>query len=510
MNRYTINNIKLTLDESKEELIYKIAKKISKKTSSISDIEILRESFDVRKKNDIRKVYTLNFTTDKQLNLNPAINREYKFPVAELDKDKKIVIVGFGPCGMFTALLLAQMGYKPIVIERGKHVDERTADVHRFWNDKILNEESNVQFGEGGAGTFSDGKLTTGIKDYRVYKVLQELHRFGAQDDILYRNKPHIGTDVLKNVVKNIRNEIIRLGGEIKFSTRLEFINIEKLENVKTTSDGSSKIKSIIISDANGSQELACDKLVLAIGHSARDTFKMLIDIGLEASRKPFSIGARIEHPQSLINIAQYGSEDIAEILGAADYKLSYRASNDRGVYTFCMCPGGEIIMASSSNGQVVTNGMSYSARDGKYANSGLLVDVREDDFETDDIMAGVRFQEKYEHLAYDIMSGYNFPTTDLKNYIGSKLEKCLPEFYSKSIMEALPNMGRSLRGFDAPDTVLKGVETRSSSPIRFLRNEDYESNIKGIYPAGEGCGYAGGITSAAVDGIKIAEKIVL
>lgn len=510
-NMYRIHQIKLKIGESREMIPEKIAKTLRIRENRIREWKIVRESVDARDKKDIRLVYSVDFDADLDISrvknprarIEEAPDLEYRFPAAEYPKDRKIAVVGFGPCGMFAALSLAQNGYRPVVFERGRKVDERSRDVEKFWNEGILNSESNVQFGEGGAGTFSDGKLTTGIKDIRIRKVLEELHAFGAPDDILYKQKPHIGTDVLKNVVKNLRKEVIRLGGEIRFQSRVDKI---------ITDDG--RITGLCISETDdegktaGQYEFSCDKAIFAMGHSARDLFRSLYGSGVSMKSKPFSIGVRIEHPQSMINRAQWGDEKIADILGAAEYKLNCRTGKGRGVYTFCMCPGGEVVMASSGEGQVVTNGMSYRARDGEYANSALLVDVRVEDFGSDHPLAGISFQEKYEQKAYNVHKGYRFPETVYGEFAGSDLASCLPDFASEAIMEAMPVLGRKLRGFDSPDAVMKGVETRSSSPVRFERDERCQSNIEGLYPGGEGAGYAGGIMSSAVDGIRLAEMV--
>lgn len=499
---YRIHEIKIGIDDLWEVIPKKIGKKLKVKNLKIQDFKVVKESIDARDKNNIKRSLTVDFNCNKKVDLPEAPDLTYEFVDCNYSKDKRPVIVGFGPCGMFAALVFAQMGYKPIVLERGKNVEDRTLDVHKFWETGQLDENSNVQFGEGGAGTFSDGKLTTGIKDKRIRKVLEEFVNFGAPEDILYKHKAHIGTDILKDVVKNMRENIVELGGEIRFSSQV--VDLIKKDN---------QLKGLVVKDLNGKDgentyEIPCDKAVFAIGHSARDTFKMLYENSLEMNQKPFSIGVRIEHPQEVINKAQYGSNEIAKKLGAADYKLNYRCKNGRGVYTFCMCPGGVVVMASSSKGQVVTNGMSYRARDGKLANSGLLVDVRVEDFGSNHPLAGADFQEKYERKAYEISGGYSFPTCKWQDFDNSDIAKCLPDFAVESIKEALPQMGKKLKGFDMPDAVMKGVETRSSSPVRFKRDENMQSNIAGIYPAGEGAGYAGGIVSAAVDGIKIAEKI--
>lgn len=513
---YRISQIKLALNESKELLPKKIKKKLGNNIK-IKEYKIVKESIDARDKGDIKFVYTVDFDVeqrqgarkislkpDPKKNLSIAPDMSYKAPEPGVRELKhRPVIAGFGPCGIFCALILAQQGYRPIVLERGKCVSERAEDVQNFWNGGVLNTESNVQFGEGGAGTFSDGKLTTGIKDPRIHKVLSEFVSAGALEEILYKNKPHIGTDLLRDVVANIREEIIRLGGEIRFSSKLVGIDAP-----------SGKIRAVKVQEVlNGeSYMLETENLVLAIGHSARDTFRYAHELGIEMSAKPFSIGVRIEHPQKMVDEAQYGK---TKGLPPAEYKLSHRCENGRGVYTFCMCPGGEVIMSSSQEGGVVTNGMSNHKRDSGTANSGLLVDVRVSDFDGDDVLAGVEFQEKYERLAYKNGGGrYAFPKTCWSKFRdGDKDAKAvidsLPSFAVESIREAMPYLGRKLKGFDDDNAVMKAVETRSSSPVRFFRDDNLQGSIKGLYPAGEGAGYAGGITSAACDGIKVAEKII-
>lgn len=513
---YRISQIKLALNEPKELLPKKIKKKLGN-SIKIKEYKIVKESIDARDKGDIKFVYTVDFDVeqrqgtrkialkpDPKKNLSIAPDMSYKAPEPGVRELKhRPVIAGFGPCGIFCALILAQQGYRPIVLERGKCVSERAEDVQNFWNGSALNTESNVQFGEGGAGTFSDGKLTTGIKDPRIHKVLSEFVSAGAPEEILYKNKPHIGTDLLRDVVANIREEIIRLGGEIRFSSKL--VGIDAL---------SGEIKAIKAEDVLTGEiyTLETENLVLAIGHSARDTFRYAHELGIQMSAKPFSIGVRIEHPQEMVDEAQYGK---TKGLPPAEYKLSHRCENGRGVYTFCMCPGGEVIMSSSQEGGVVTNGMSNHKRDSGTANSGLLVDVRVSDFDGDDVLAGVEFQEKYERLAYKNGGGrYAFPKTCWSKFRdGDKDAKAvidsLPSFAVESIREAMPYLGRKLKGFDDDNAVMKAVETRSSSPVRFFRDDNLQGSIKGLYPAGEGAGYAGGITSAACDGIKVAEKII-
>lgn len=489
---YRINQIKLKPGQP----LSMIPEKIRKKTGAqVTDWVIRRESIDARRKDNIHLVYTVDFDCNKKLDLTMAPDMEYK-PVNQGTKfmQHRPVIVGFGPCGIFAALTLAQQGYRPIVLERGRAMERRIKDVEHFWKTGELDEISNVQFGEGGAGTFSDGKLTTGIKDVRINHVLRTFVEAGADSKILYKHKPHIGTDVLRDVVVNLRNRIIELGGEILFESQVTDLLIE---------DG--QVQGVRI---NGSDIIRTNHVILALGHSSRDTFRMINEKNIPMEQKQFSIGVRIQHPQEYIDKAQYGDSNLSKILGPAEYKLNYHCENGRGVYTFCMCPGGEVIMAASSKGTTVTNGMSYSARDGQFANSALLVDVRTSDFPSDDVLAGVEFQEKFEKLAYE---NGNPARCSLGEFVagGSRVEASLPVFAVDAMKEAMPHLGRRLKGFDDPGAVMTAVESRSSSPVRILRDENFQSEIKGIYPAGEGAGYAGGITSAAVDGIKVAETII-
>ena len=504
MYRYRIHEIKLGANEDKSAIPDRIKKKL-RIQSEITHYKIVKESLDARDKGDIKYVYTVDFHTNTQIpGLSEAPEISYKYPIkGALQMKERPVIAGFGPCGMFAALILSELGYAPVILERGKRVEERVKDVEAFWNEGILNEESNVQFGEGGAGTFSDGKLTTGIKDSRVRKVLEELARAGAGDDILYKQKPHIGTDMLRKTVKNIREKIIKNGGEIMFGARLCGITAEK-----------NKLTAVKVRDENGCKEIYTENLILATGHSARDTIRELYKAGLFMEQKPFSIGIRIEHPQELINEAQYG-KNAARGLPPAEYKLSGVCKDKRGVYTFCMCPGGEVIVASSQKGGIVTNGMSDRARAGKYANSAVLVDVKTSDFESEDPLAGILFQEKYEKTAYEKAGGkYRAPQTSWAEFAGGDLNalpviSSLPEFAVNGVREAMPYFGKKLKNFDSPDAKIYAVESRSSSPVRIKRDESFQSNIAGVYPGGEGAGYAGGIMSAAADGIKIAEEII-
>ncbi len=569
---YRIHQIKLGLDEEKSKIPDKILKKIGGRDLLIKKWEIVKESIDARDKSNICRVYSVDFTAVSKRNPKKecvlALGGKAKLeqppdityhPVLTGEKADNLstrpIVVGLGPAGLFCGLILAQAGYNPLIIERGHDVDRRKADVDLFWSEGVLDEESNVQFGEGGAGTFSDGKLTTGIKDTRIRKVLEEMVAAGAPNEILYRQKPHIGTDILRTVVKNIRKEIIRLGGQVEFGTRLEDILLteEPLGSGLAEENQRKRVRGIVVSrQAEGSdqpritEEIPAQVLILAVGHSARDTFRMLKERHIAMSQKPFSIGVRIEHPQDIIDIAQYGRPARELGLPVADYKLNYRCKGERGrgVYTFCMCPGGQVIGASSQKGGVVTNGMSYHERNSGTANSALLCDVRTEDFESSDVLAGVYLQEKYERLAFQWGgSTYRPPQStwgELRDGKAPHVEACLPEFAIEAFREAMPNLGKKLRGFDATDAKITAVEARSSSPIRIFRGDNGEGSmacnwqedsqgdnpiesgvnnqkinqtgnirVQGFYPCGEGAGYAGGITSAAVDGIKTAEKVI-
>ncbi len=537
---YRIHQLKLRLGEDKELLPQRLLKKLGRNDLIIKEWRIARESVDARNKADICYVYSVDFvavykndpkrlaklTSNNKVKLELAPDTEYRLPsyVTEASPNTKErpVVVGFGPAGMFAALILAQAGLRPIVLERGQAVEERTATVEKFWASGKLNPQSNVQFGEGGAGTFSDGKLTTGIKDKRLFKLLSELVRAGAPEDILYKQKPHIGTDVLRRVVRAVREEIIRLGGEVRFNTLVE-------EILLADADGAKELCGLSLARLDsegcrcGEEKLGCTSAIFAVGHSARDTFRMLRDKGIVMRQKPFSIGVRIEHPQELIDRAQYGATAAELGLPPAEYKLSHRCKDGRGVYTFCMCPGGEVIVAASQEGGVVTNGMSYRSRDGKSANSALLCDVRTSDFGSEDVLAGVEFQERYERLAYiNGGGGYAAPHSswaELRDGRAPAVENSLPPFALDAFREAMPQLGRRLKGFDSDDATVTAVEARSSSPVRFERNDEGEGSIygegdsvltlHGFFPCGEGAGYAGGISSAAVDGIRTAEAVL-
>ncbi|HSQ88767.1 NAD(P)/FAD-dependent oxidoreductase [Romboutsia sp.] len=522
-----VSNLKLGIDEDISILKKLVLKKLKLKESELKKYSIYKESIDARRKGKIDFVYTVDVEVkNEEKLLKSSIKdivkvKEARYIGVEVGSEKlshRPVIIGSGPAGLFAALLLAQKGYSPILLERGLDVDNRTKDINNFWHNRKFKNNSNVQFGEGGAGTFSDGKLTTRIKDIRCRKVLQELVNFGAPDEILYSYKPHVGTDILKNVVKNIRNEIIRLGGDVKFDTKVSDIIVENNE-----------IKAVVINDI---ETIESETVILAIGHSARDTYKMLHKRGVGIIQKPFAIGARIEHPQELINKSQYKEFYNHPRLGAADYRLIEHTSNLRTAYTFCMCPGGSVIASASNEFEVVTNGMSEHARDKVNANSAFLVNVLPEDFGSEHPLAGVQFQEKYERLAYQLGGkNYNAPAQLVGDFLNDRvstslgsvepsykpgiefvdLRECLPEFVTTAMKEAIKSLDNKLNGFAMHDAVLTGVETRSSAPIRIVRDEDtLESiNTKNLYPCGEGAGYAGGIVTAAVDGIKCAEKII-
>jgi len=503
-----LSEIKIKTGESLDNLPAKVEKRLHIPSGSVESLRIVKESLDCRKKPEIYRVFNLGLVTKlgdedviKACKKNKVAytiqEKEYEAVFPKAKASFRPIIAGFGPCGMFAALALCMMGYRPIVIERGLSMDERVKAVEEFWKTGILNPKANVQFGEGGAGTFSDGKLTTGTNsDYHRF-VLESFVCAGANPNILYKNKPHIGTDVLRTVVVNIRKEIEKLGGEVFFDAQLESIEIE---------EGS--LKNIKLSDGRVFETKA---LILALGHSARDTVRMLYKKGLVFEQKQFSMGVRIEHPQDQIDIAQYGDTSKNLGLEAASYKLNVKLSNGRGVYSFCMCPGGYVVNASSFDGMATTNGMSNSLRDSGVANSGYLCDVYTSDFESDDPLAGIAFQEKYESLAFKLGGGnFNLPKETVKEFKNdSRLKECLPGFVYESLKEALPLMNNKLKGFDSDSAVMTALESRSSSPVRMVRDESGEAiGVKGIYPAGEGAGYAGGIVSAAVDGIRQALKV--
>lgn len=519
-----LNNIKVPIEHTKQEIFDAAYEKLKDFGISGSNFCLCRKSLDARRKNNIHYVCAIIADTDlskeeisemKNSDIRPF--EEVHLDLSEKDDCGKTVVVGTGPCGLFAAYVLAKQGLCPIVLERGADVDKRTAEVNRLWTEGVLNPDTNVQFGEGGAGTFSDGKLTTRIGDPLQRAVLEIFVRFGAPDDILYKAKPHIGTDKLKTVVKNMRKEIIRLGGDVRFNARLTDIIIKN-----------GRVEGIVI---GGGEILECKNVILATGHSGRDVYEMLYKKGVALCQKAFSAGVRIEHTQSFINKAQYGSEYENPHLLPADYRLVYNG-RDRSCYSFCMCPGGTVVNSASEDGGLVVNGMSEYKRSGQNANSALAVTVNPGDFASDSPLAGIEFQRKYERLAYKLGGGgYAAPIQLAKDFINNKistgfedviptytgktlfapLRECLPEFISKTLCEGLMSFEHKMQGYASGGAVLTGVEMRTSAPVRILRDENHESvGLKGLYPAGEGAGYAGGIMSAAIDGIKTAQKISL
>lgn len=523
-----ITDIALPLDADMEELKRLAASRLSLSPTEIEEMSLLRKSVDARKKQDVHfnvsVGVTLKIGEERVLARcgSPKITRMHSYryelpPCRQLHK--RPVVVGAGPAGLFAALILAQAGQRPLLIERGADVDTRAQQVQRFWEGGALNTESNVQFGEGGAGTFSDGKLNTGTKDGRAAKVLQEFVAAGAPAEILYEAKPHIGTDLLHGVVKKLREQILSLGGIVRFHTKLLEVHQER-----------GHITGITVEQDGSTERIEADQVILALGHSARDTFEHLLEQGVTIEQKPFSIGARIEHLQESINQAQYGSFAGHPALGAADYKLAVHLENGRGVYTFCMCPGGLVVAAASEEGRLVTNGMSRYARDEKNANAALLVGVSPQDFESDHPLAGMWFQRRWEEAAFRVGGGsYKAPAQRVGDFLKGKpsssfavepsylpgvipgnLCDCLPGYVAESMQQGIQKLENRLRGFGDANAVLTGIETRSSSPIRIIRGADCQSvSLGGLFPCGEGAGYAGGIVSAAVDGIRCAEAVL-
>ena len=544
-----INQLKMPLGHDRAGLLEKAARVLRVPSEEIEKLTIVKQSVDARKKPDIWYSYVVDIGIrptglQKEEKLvrrlkdrNVSVRKETPYRLPEPGTERmagRPVIIGTGPAGLFCGLMLARKGYMPILLERGEDVDARTDRVARFWETGQLDPSSNVQFGEGGAGTFSDGKLNTLVKDpmLRNRKVLEVFVEFGGDPSILYVNKPHIGTDVLSRIVKSIRTEIEKLGGQVLFQSQVtDFVT-------EGEPGESRRIKALVV---NGSQVLEAETVVLAIGHSARDTFETLLARGIPMEPKAFAVGLRVQHPQTLINESQYGMKECGE-LGPASYKLTWKASDERGVYSFCMCPGGYVVNASSEPGRLAVNGMSYHDRAGENANSAIIVTVTPEDFcgmETEagtdqgceapgDAMAGIRFQRRLEETAFCLGKG-NIPVQlygDFKEgrvsegfggvnpafrggYAFANLRELFPEPLSRAFMEGMEGFGTMIRGFDRPDAILAGIESRTSSPVRIPRDQGMESPVKGIFPCGEGAGYAGGITSAAMDGIKTAEEII-
>ncbi len=542
--KIVIPNIKLPFNHSDEQMIKEVSEKLRISTSLIMDVEIKKRSVDARKKPDIYFVYTLIVSvkgtirenTLKKVNATIFKFKQYIIPEIKNKElmDSKLeqpIVIGAGPAGLFATLILAKAGMKPILFERGEEASIRKQTIADFIKTGELNLNSNITFGEGGAGTFSDGKLNTGIKDKFLRKefILKTLVENGANPEILYMAKPHVGTDHLVEVVSNIRKEIISLGGTVHFNSLVTKIEANN-DSVKLFVD-------------NKSETYISNNVVLAVGHSARDTFRMLNTEKVNMESKPFAIGLRIEHPQIWINKSQYGDKHYENpLLPTAEYKLTHQSSNGRGVYSFCMCPGGYVVNSSSQEGMCVCNGMSLFARDNDNANSAIIVTVKPEDFESKHPLAGIEFQEKWEKLVYDLNDNYDLVTEDYESFYesvkGKKLpekqfmnnefyqidevvsscesqmvigsiNECLPNFISESIVEGIEAFGKRIVGFDHPKARLVGVESRTSSPLKIIRNDNLMSNINGLYPCGEGAGHAGGIMSAAIDGIKVAEQIL-
>ena len=538
-----LTNVKLPLNHQPEELEQAILATLNITAEQLTSFSIFKRGYDARKKSNIILMYTLDVATTKNAeliakhaknqNIKASPDTRYKFVGhAPENLTERPVVIGMGPCGLFAGLLLAQMGFKPIILERGKEVRQRTKDTFGFWRKKILNTESNVQFGEGGAGTFSDGKLYSQVKDPKHYsrKVLHEFVDAGAPDEILYVSKPHIGTFKLVTMVEQMRAEIHRLGGEVRFEQRVDDIHLSK------AGDDSEQMQVTGLTLATG-EVIETRHIALAIGHSARDTFAMLHEKGVFIKAKPFSVGFRIEHEQSVIDDARFGENAGNPILGAADYKLVHHCSNGRSVYSFCMCPGGTVVAAASEEGRLVTNGMSQYSRHERNANSAIVVGISPEDYDEngskDNVLAGIEFQRRLEETAFKLGGeNYDAPVQLVGDFLAGRksgehgvvepsykpgvkycdLSETLPAYAIEAIREALPAFERKIKGFSMADATLTAVETRTSSPINITRDkESLESiNTQGLYPAGEGAGYAGGILSAGIDGIKVAEAMAL
>lgn len=523
-----IQQLKLPLIHNEQMIEEKICATLGIPMGTDFKYEIIRRSVDARKKPQLFYVYTVDVTMSGEAKLVKKLHKpniqlvqksRYHFPKSgELAMKHRPVVVGAGPAGLFCAYELALHGYRPVILERGRRVEQRTADVVRFWEEGILDPSSNVQFGEGGAGTFSDGKLNTLVKDPigRGRHVLEVFCKCGAPSEILYDHKPHIGTDILTAVIRNLREEILRLGGKFMFETCMTELVCEN-----------GALTGLIVRDPHGERQIDTDIAILAPGHSARDTFEMLVQNALLMEPKPFAVGFRVEHPQRMINESQYGAEPDMEHLPVAPYKVTANFPGQRGVYSFCMCPGGYVVNASSETKHLAVNGMSYYRRDSENANSAIIVAVTPADFPGTDALSGVRFQRALERHAYElcdgripqqlygdfkerrISDGYGDFTSCVKGAADfGALHELLTDDMNRCFVAGMEQFGKKLRGFDRADAILSGVESRTSSPLRIVRNEQLESSIRGLYPCGEGAGYAGGITSAAMDGIRVAEAV--
>ena len=537
-----LSELKLPLDHDEGALRDAVLDRLGIDDGDLQTIEIVKRSYDARKRGHILLIYQLDLGLNRaaeravlarfarQPFIGPSPDTRYRFVALAPDGfpapgQQRPVIVGFGPCGILAALLLAQMGFRPIVLERGQDVRKRTRNTWGLWRERKLNTESNVQFGEGGAGTFSDGKLYSQVKDRRHLgrKVLTEFVKAGAPEEILMVSKPHIGTFKLVKMVEAMRAEIIRLGGEIRFEHRVESIRRD---------GGSGQLTGLTVRHGDTVEEMDCHHVILAVGHSARDTFEMLLDRGVYIEPKPFSIGFRIEHPQSVIDEARFGPQKGHPILGAADYKLVHHCDNGRTVYSFCMCPGGTVVAATSETGRVVTNGMSQYSRNERNANSAIVVGIDPEQDYPGHPLAGIDLQRQLETLAFELGGGnYSAPAQRVGDFLAGRpstelgsvqpsyrpgialgdLSQALPPFAIEAIREAIPAFDKQIKGFAMDDAILTGIETRTSSPISIRRGDDFQSiNTPGLYPAGEGAGYAGGILSAGIDGIKVAEAVAM